>query len=84
MDIPIGSVVYSENGRNKGYFVVVKTEKDFVFLADGKSRTIDNPKKKKAKHIKTTGVKSEIIAERISLNLKVGKETLKKVLKPFK
>ena len=33
------------------YFIVVETDEKFVFLVDGSLRKIENPKKKKIKHI---------------------------------
>ncbi len=47
--------------RNTWYYIV-KEEKDFVFLADGRIRTLKNPKKKNRKHIRI--VKDETVPER--------------------
>lgn len=49
----IGSVVTSKAGRDKGRaFVVMATEGDeFVMLADGKTRRVSRPKKKKLRHL---------------------------------
>lgn len=55
MDICKGSLVYSKAGRDKGkLFLVLATENDFAYLADGDTRRISNPKKKKQKHIQGT------------------------------
>ncbi|MBR4720692.1 MAG: KOW domain-containing RNA-binding protein [Clostridia bacterium] len=55
MDICKGMLVYSRAGRDKGkIFIVLKTENDFVYLSDGKTRHVANPKKKKIKHIMRT------------------------------
>ncbi len=51
----IGQLVTSLAGRDKTIlFAVVKTEGDFVYLADGRNRKTETPKKKKAKHIQKT------------------------------
>ncbi len=51
----VGQIVKSLAGRDKTImFAVVKTEGEFVFLADGRNRKTETPKKKKAKHIQTT------------------------------
>ncbi len=48
----IGQVVYSKSGRDKGgAFVVVGIEKDFIYIADGRTRPLSKPKKKNIKHI---------------------------------
>lgn len=51
----LGQLVYAKCGRDKGLpFVVIRVEKDFVYLADGKHRKLKNPKKKKVKHVQFT------------------------------
>ncbi len=57
----VGQLVTSLAGRDKTIlFAVVKTEGEYVFLADGRNRKTETPKKKKAKHIhKTACVISE-------------------------
>ena len=49
----IGSIVTSKGGRDKGRtFVVTATEsEEFVMLADGETRRVSRPKKKKLKHL---------------------------------
>ena len=55
MEANIGTVVRSLAGRDKGKFmVVVSMENGFVYLADGKERKLDSPKKKNAKHVSLT------------------------------
>lgn len=50
-----GMVVRSKAGHDKGsFFVVVRVEDDFAYVADGKSRTPLNPKKKKQIHLSVT------------------------------
>lgn len=67
MDIEKGSLVYSRAGRDKGtLFVVIATEGDWVFLADGDTRRADKPKKKKLKHINKTNKVAELDFENLS------------------
>ncbi len=55
MNLTIGSIVKSLKGRDKdSYFCVVELRGEYAYLADGKIRKIENPKKKKIKHIKIT------------------------------
>ena len=58
----VGRVVFSRAGRDQGhYFVVVDViDDDYVAIANGCQRKVDNPKKKKIKHL--VG-KPEIIEE---------------------
>lgn len=68
MDIDAGSLVYSIAGRDKGgVFVVLSQEGIYCYLADGKSRKADNPKKKKQKHLKATGCMADALQDKIAL-----------------
>jgi ribosomal protein L14E/L6E/L27E len=50
-----GTIVFSKAGRDKGNaMVVLESENEFLVLADGKHRTLNNPKKKKLKHVQPT------------------------------
>ena len=53
-----GRIVQSLQGRDKGkHFVVLQTEEaDWVYLANGESRKLDKPKKKKTKHVRAKPV----------------------------
>ena len=67
MDICKGMLVYSKAGRDKGkLFVVLGIENDFVYLSDGDTRRVNNPKKKKIKHINRTNTVLELDFENIS------------------
>ena len=69
-------------GRDRNeYFIVVKVEPDYVHLVDGNIRKIENPKKKKIKHIELTKYHDEEIAERIRKNNKITNQDIKKSLK---
>ena len=51
----IGQIVISKAGRDRGLvFVVVACEGEYVFLADGRTRRLENPKRKKNKHLQPT------------------------------
>lgn len=53
--IPVGTVVKAKAGRDKeGFFVVVKSDEKWAFIADGKRRKVENPKKKNPVHLTVT------------------------------
>ncbi len=55
MEIVEGSIVFSKAGRDKGMlFLVVKREGEYAYVSDGKLRKIENPKRKKIKHLQGT------------------------------
>ncbi|MBO5059393.1 MAG: KOW domain-containing RNA-binding protein [Clostridia bacterium] len=67
MDICKGSLVYSKAGRDKGeLFLVLKTEGEYVYLADGDTRRVLKPKRKKLKHVNKTNTVLELDFENIS------------------
>jgi ribosomal protein L14E/L6E/L27E len=48
----VGYLAYSLAGHDKGeFFLIVREDGDFVYVADGRLRLIDKPKKKNKKHI---------------------------------
>lgn len=47
-----GFLARSKQGHDKGeLFLIIREEAPYVFLADGKGRTLEKPKKKKMKHV---------------------------------
>ncbi|MCK5812184.1 MAG: KOW domain-containing RNA-binding protein [Clostridiales bacterium] len=49
-----GHVIISNAGRDKGhYFILVALDEksEYIYLVDGNLRKIENPKKKKLKHV---------------------------------
>lgn len=55
MEAKIGMIVRSAAGHDKGNFLVITAvEGDFAFIADGKERKLEKPKKKRLKHLKLT------------------------------
>ena len=56
MDIAKSNIVRSVAGRDTGsLFFVLATEGDFLLLADGKQRRLENPKRKRRKHVSLQG-----------------------------
>lgn len=47
-----GMLAASKAGRDRGsLYVIIEEEAEYVYLADGRSRTVDRPKRKNRKHI---------------------------------
>lgn len=56
MEIRRGQIMRSLAGHDKGDFqAVLKTEGAFAYMADGKRRTLEHPKKKKLMHLAPAG-----------------------------
>ena len=63
----VGRVVFSRAGRDQGhYFVIVDViDEEYVAIANGCQRKVDNPKKKKIKHLVAKPEVLEEIREKI-------------------
>ena len=60
-----GRVVESIQGRDKGhFFLVLDTAEGVVMIADGRRHKLDNPKKKKTKHLRAKPVLLDLKALR--------------------
>ena len=61
MEIKAGRVVISSAGHDSGRrMVVTGADGGFVFVADGKERKLDSPKKKNIKHVRATSRSIEL------------------------
>ena len=84
MDISKSDIVISLAGRDKDkLFYVVKTEDNYVFLADGKGRKLDNPKRKKLKHVRRVTRTETRVATKILNGDKVLNSELRRDLATF-
>jgi len=53
MDISKADLVISLAGHDRGgLFYVIETDDPYVLVADGKGRKLENPKRKKLKHVR--------------------------------
>lgn len=63
----VGFLAYSIAGKDKGnIYEIIKEDRSCVWLADGRDRQIDNPKKKNKKHVQV--IKKNIVNEDISFS----------------
>lgn len=86
MDFRNGDIVLSKAGRDKGmYFIVLKVvDSDYVLIADGDLRKVDNPKLKKCKHLENTGKTSDVICEKLREGIRVTNPALARELAELK
>ena len=84
MEIDNSSLVVSKAGRDQGQlFYVIDADEQYVYLADGKSRRLEKPKRKKRKHIEQIPRTESRIAEKIRNGEKVLNSELRKELASF-
>ena len=81
MEVDKSSLIVSKAGRDKGQlFYVIDTDEQYVYLADGKSRRLEKPKRKKRKHVEQVPRTASRIAEKIRNGEKVLNSELRKEL----
>ena len=80
-DFMIADVVISVAGRDAdSLFYVIGTEDMYLLLANGKDRTIENPKRKKCKHAKKVLRSETRVAEKLRSGDKVLNSELRRDL----
>ena len=84
MDIVKSNIVKSAAGRDEGdIFFVLDTQEEYLLLADGKSRRVEKPKKKKRKHVTFVGESHSVVAEKIRSSEKITNSELRKAIAAY-
>ena len=84
MDISKSDIIESLAGRDKGkLFYVIETEENFVLIADGRGRKLENPKRKKLKHVRRVTRTETRVAAKILNGDKVLNSELRRDLATF-
>ena len=75
--IKVGDIVVSLAGHDEGKLIVVTVEvnENFVLIADGKSRTLENPKLKRKRHLRVVGEVDKLDSTNASLHKRLKKFT---------
>ena len=84
MDISKSDIIESLAGRDKGkFFYVMDVEENYVLIADGKGRKLENPKRKKLKHVRRVTRTETRVAMKIQNGDKVLNSELRRDLATF-
>ena len=78
----LGQLAKSIAGRDKGRFMVIIDiiDENYVYIVDGDLRKVENPKKKKIKHLQLLNKRADLIVEKLTKKRKVTNEDVKKAL----
>ena len=80
-DFVIGSFAAAAAGHDTGKcYVIFHMDSEYVYLVDGRSRTIERPKKKKKNHIILRSAADHILADKIR-DKSVTNEEIKRAIK---
>ena len=84
MEIAKSSIVRSDAGRDRGkLFVVLAVEGEYLLLADGKSRKVESPKRKKRRHVLYVASEDNRLSEKIKSEEKITNSELRRTLAVF-
>lgn len=84
MEISKSDVIISIAGHDAGkLFYVIDTDGEYVLLANGKERKLENPKRKKLKHVRGVPRTETRVAEKLRSGDKVLNSELRRDLATF-
>ena len=84
MEITRAHLVEATAGREKGrLFYVLDTDGEYLLLADGKSRRVEAPKRKKRKHARFIAETDDRIAGKIRENERITNSELRKAIAAY-
>ena len=85
MEIAKSNIVRSDAGRDKGkIFAVLAVEGEFLLLADGKSRKVEHPKRKKRRHVLFVSAEDSRLTDKIKSGEKITNSELRRALAVFR
>ena len=85
MEIAASNIVRSVAGRDQGkLFIVLAVEGEYLLLADGKSRKVESPKRKKRRHVLFVAADESRLADKIKRSEKITNSELRRTLAAFR
>jgi ribosomal protein L14E/L6E/L27E len=79
----VGQLVIATAGRdaNRKFIITCIIDDQYVYISDGVTRKLENPKKKKLKHLKLTKYVAEEIAQSLQQNANITNSVISKCIK---
>ena len=85
MEIAASNIVRSSAGRDRGkLFVVLAVEGEYLLLADGKSRKVESPKRKKRRHVRFVAADESRLSEEIRGEAHITNSELRRTLAAYR
>ena len=85
MEIAKSNIVRSDAGRDKGkLFYVLETQGEYLLLADGKSRKVESPKRKKRRHVLFVAAEENRLSGKIKGEEKITNSELRTALAAYR
>ena len=85
MEIAKSTIVRSDAGRDKGkLFYVLETQGEYLLLADGKSRKVESPKRKKRRHVQFVAEGDGRLSNKIKSEETITNSELRRTLAAYR
>ena len=85
MEIAKADIVRSDAGRDRGkLFIVLAVEGEYLLLADGKGRKVEDPKRKKRRHVLFVAAEETRVSEKIKNNEKITNSEIRRTLAAYR
>ena len=85
MENLVAQIAKSLNGHDKDeLYIIVRTEENYAFCCDGRLRMLDNPKKKKLKHLQVSNYQVDDIKDKIDNALKLSNSDIREAIEIYK
>ena len=85
MSIEKADIIRSLAGRDEGgLFFVLEIDGEYALLADGRGRKLENPKRKKLRHLCLDGVTDCRAAEKIRAGERITNSELRRALAEYR
>ena len=85
MEIAKSNIVRSNAGRDRGkLFCVMRVEGEYLLLADGKSRKVESPKRKKRRHVLFVADDDTRLSAKIRGEEKITNSELRRTLAAYR
>ena len=85
MSIEKADIIRSRAGRDEGeLFFVLDIDGDYALIANGKGRRLENPKRKKLRHLCLDGVPDCRVSDKLRAGERVTNSELRRALAEYK
>ncbi|MDD6797910.1 MAG: KOW domain-containing RNA-binding protein [Clostridia bacterium] len=79
-----GYFAKSKAGHDAGsIYVILDSDERFVYLSEGRLKTVDNPKRKKRKHLQLINERAEEVMAKLDKGLPITNEDVKRSIKLY-
>lgn len=81
----IGMFASSKSGHDKdNLYIIIKEDGEYVYLADGKTKTLEHPKKKNRKHIQIIKKEQDMaLTEALQTGERIQNEQIKRAIRLY-